>query len=117
MMTAHAHSVTGIDIHPAAIIGRRFFIDHGSGVVIGGTAVVGDGVRLYQGVTLGAKSFPKDENGNPIKGIARHPIVEDDVTIYSGATILGSGRVALIIDVPELINTVVPRETADVLVP
>ncbi|MFH2202267.1 MAG: serine O-acetyltransferase EpsC [Elusimicrobiota bacterium] len=89
VITEHAHSLTGIDIHPGARIGERFFIDHGTGVVIGETCVIGDGVRLYQGVTLGAKSFPKDKKGNPIKGIARHPIVEDDVVIYSGATILG----------------------------
>jgi serine O-acetyltransferase len=89
MITEHAHALTGIDIHPGAQIGEGFFIDHGTGVVIGETCVIGKNVRLYQGVTLGAKSFPKDENGNPIKGIARHPIVEDDVTIYGGATILG----------------------------
>ena len=89
IITEHAHSITGIDIHPRARIGNRFFIDHGTGVVIGATSVVGDGVRLYQGVTLGAKSFPLDENGNPVKGIARHPIVEDDVVVYAGATILG----------------------------
>ncbi|MEN3953514.1 serine O-acetyltransferase EpsC [Iodidimonas sp. SYSU 1G8] len=84
-----AHSSTGIDIHPAAEIGEAFFIDHGTGVVVGQTAIIGDRVRLYQAVTLGAKSFPADENGTLIKGIARHPIVEDDVVIYSGATILG----------------------------
>lgn len=84
-----AHSATGIDIHPGASIGERFFIDHGTGVVIGETAVIGQNVRLYQGVTLGARSFPKDENGNPIKGVPRHPIVEDDVVIYAGATVLG----------------------------
>ncbi len=89
MITEHAHSLTGIDIHPGAQIGDRFFIDHGTGVVIGETCIIGNNVRLYQGVTLGAKSFPKDAKGNPIKGIARHPIVEDDVTIYGGATILG----------------------------
>lgn len=89
MITEHAHSVTGIDIHPGATIGENFFIDHGTGVVIGETSRIGDNVRIYQGVTLGAKSFPLDENGNPIKGIDRHPIVEDDVIIYSGATILG----------------------------
>jgi serine O-acetyltransferase len=89
MITEHAHSVTGIDIHPGATIGEGFFIDHGSGVVIGETCIIGDRVRLYQGVTLGAKSFPLDENGNPIKGIDRHPVVEDDVVIYSEATILG----------------------------
>jgi len=84
-----AHSKTGIDIHPGAEIGPHFFIDHGTGVVIGETSVIGCNVRLYQGVTLGAKSFPKDETGQLVKGIARHPIVEDDVIIYSGATILG----------------------------
>ena len=89
IITELAHSRTGIDIHPGATIGRRFFIDHGTGVVIGETAQIGNNVRLYQGVTLGAKSFPKDEKGNPIKGIPRHPLVEDDVIIYSGATILG----------------------------
>jgi serine O-acetyltransferase len=84
-----AHASTGIDIHPGAQIGGRFFIDHGTGVVVGETCRIGDRVRLYQGVTLGAKSFPSDEHGNPIKGIPRHPIVEDDVTIYAGATVLG----------------------------
>jgi serine O-acetyltransferase len=84
-----AHASTGIDIHPGASIGERFFIDHGTGVVIGETCVIGKNVRLYQGVTLGAKSFPKDDKGNPIKGIPRHPIVEDDVIVYAGATILG----------------------------
>jgi serine O-acetyltransferase len=84
-----AHSKTGIDIHPGAEINEYFFIDHGTGVVIGETCIIGKNVRLYQGVTLGAKSFPMDEQGNPIKGIARHPIVEDNVIIYSGATILG----------------------------
>jgi serine O-acetyltransferase len=89
MITEMAHSETGIDIHPGAQIGERFFIDHGTGVVIGETCIIGNNVRIYQGVTLGAKSFPKDENGNPIKGIARHPIVEDDVVIYAGTSILG----------------------------
>jgi serine O-acetyltransferase len=89
IITELAHSQTGIDIHPGATIGESFFIDHGTGVVIGETAEIGDGVRIYQGVTLGAKSFPLDENNQPIKGIPRHPIVEDDVIIYSGATILG----------------------------
>jgi len=89
LLTEFAHEKTGIDIHPGAHIGRRFCIDHGTGVVVGETAVIGDRVRLYQGVTLGAKSFPLDEHGKPIKGIDRHPIVEDDVVIYSGATILG----------------------------
>ena len=89
IITEYAHTVTGIDIHPGASIGERFFIDHGTGVVVGETSRLGAGVRLYQGVTLGAKSFPLDEHGNPIKGIDRHPIVEDDVVIYAGATILG----------------------------
>jgi serine O-acetyltransferase len=84
-----AHSETGIDIHPEAQIGERFTIDHGTGVVIGSTSIIGENVKIFQGVTLGAKSFPLDENGNPIKGIPRHPIVEDDVVIYAGATILG----------------------------
>jgi serine O-acetyltransferase len=84
-----AHSTTGIDIHPGATIGASFFIDHGTGVVIGETAVIGQRVRLYQAVTLGAKSFPAREDGQLVKGIARHPIVEDDVVIYAGATILG----------------------------
>ncbi len=89
IITEHAHTITGIDIHPGAAIGEKFFIDHGTGVVIGETSRIGDRVRLYQGVTLGAKSFPLDEHGNPIKGIDRHPIVEDDVVVYAGATILG----------------------------
>ncbi|MDD4915658.1 MAG: serine acetyltransferase [Methylococcales bacterium] len=84
-----AHSITGIDIHPGAQIGESFFIDHGTGVVIGETAIIGSRVRLYQAVTLGAKRFAKDENGILVKGNARHPIVEDDVVIYAGATILG----------------------------
>jgi serine O-acetyltransferase len=89
MITELAHSATGIDIHPGARIGGSFFIDHGTGVVIGETCIIGERVRLYQGVTLGAKSFPTDERGQPIKGRPRHPIVENDVTIYAGATILG----------------------------
>jgi serine O-acetyltransferase len=89
IITEHAHSKTGIDIHPGATIGEKVFIDHGTGVVIGETAIIGDRVRIYQGVTLGAKSFPLDDQGNPIKGIARHPMIEDEVTIYSGATVLG----------------------------
>lgn len=89
MISEIAHSATGIDIHPGAEIGESFFIDHGTGVVIGETAVIGRHVRLYQAVTLGAKRFEKDENGMLVKGNARHPIVEDDVVIYAGATILG----------------------------
>ena len=89
MMSEIAHSRTGIDIHPGATIGPGFFIDHGTGVVIGETTRIGQGVKLYQGVTLGALSFPKDRNGNPIKGVKRHPDIEDSVTIYAGATVLG----------------------------
>ena len=89
IITEMAYSETGIDIHPGAQSGHHFTIDHGTGVVIGATCIIGNNVKLYQGVTLGAKSFPLDENGNPIKGIARHPILEDDVIVYSNATILG----------------------------
>ena len=89
MMMEMAHSETGIDIHPGATIGSYFTIDHGTGVVIGETCVIGNNVKLYQGVTLGAKSFPLDEEGNPIKGIPRHPIIEDNVVIYANATVLG----------------------------
>ncbi len=89
IITEMAHSETGIDIHPRAQIGENFAIDHGTGVVIGATSIIGNNVKIYQGVTLGAKSFPSDENGNPIKGIARHPIIEDNVIIYAQATILG----------------------------
>jgi serine O-acetyltransferase len=89
MITEMAHSETGIDIHPGATIGKFFAIDHGTGVVIGATAVIGENVKLYQGVTLGAKSFPLDEIGHPIKGIPRHPILKDNVVVYSNATILG----------------------------
>jgi serine O-acetyltransferase len=89
MIAEQAHSITGIDIHPGASIEGGLFIDHGTGVVIGETSEIGKNVRIYQGVTLGAKSLPLDEDGNPIKGSLRHPVVEDDVVIYSGATILG----------------------------
>lgn len=89
MITEIAHSSTGIDIHPGAQIGDSFFIDHGTGVVIGETAIIGNRVRIYQAVTLGAKRFLKDESGHLLKGNLRHPIVEDDVVIYAGATILG----------------------------
>lgn len=89
VMTEMAHSETGIDIHPSATIGKYFTIDHGTGVVIGATCIIGDNVKLYQGVTLGAKSFPLDESGNPIKGIQRHPILKDNVVVYANATILG----------------------------
>jgi serine O-acetyltransferase len=109
MMTEHAHDLTGIDIHPGAVIGRRFFIDHGTGVVIGETTQIGDGVRLYQGVTLGAKA---PRHAEALRGVKRHPTLEDDVTIYAGATILGGdvvigrgsvigGNVFLLESVPE----------------
>lgn len=88
-ITEMAHSETGIDIHPGATIGHHFAIDHGTGVVIGATCIIGNNVKIYQGVTLGAKSFPLDDDGNPIKGIPRHPILEDNVIVYSNATILG----------------------------
>jgi len=89
IMNEFAHQKTGIDIHPGATIGEYFFIDHGTGVVIGETCTIGKHVKIYQGVTLGAKSFPLDDQGNPIKGIKRHPDIEDHVVIYAGATILG----------------------------
>ena len=93
IMTEHAHSVTGIDIHPGATIGDGFFIDHGTGVVIGETTTIGNRVKLYQGVTLGALSFAMDEEGRMIRGKKRHPTIEDDVVIYAGATILGGTTV------------------------
>lgn len=115
-----AHSRTGIDIHPGAHIAGGFFIDHGTGVVIGETAIIGRNVRLYQGVTLGAKRFETDEAGLLLKSIPRHPIVEDDVVIYSGATILGrivigrgseiGGNVWLTHDVPPFSRVVQARE-------
>jgi len=118
IMTEYAHSITGIDIHPGAEIGREFFIDHGTGVVIGETGVIGKHVKIYQGVTLGAKSFKKDDQGRVVKGNKRHPNIEDDVTIYAGATILGDvtigrgsvigGNVWLLDSVPP--NTVVYYE-------
>ena len=89
MITEFAHERTGIDIHPGATIGTHFFIDHGTGVVIGETATIGTHVKLYQGVTLGAKSFETDNQGNPVKGVKRHPDIGDNVTIYAHATILG----------------------------
>jgi serine O-acetyltransferase len=89
IITEMAHSETGIDIHPGAVIGHHFAIDHGTGVVIGATSIIGNNVKLYQGVTLGARSFPLDDDGKPIKGIPRHPILEDNVIVYSNATILG----------------------------
>lgn len=93
MLTEFAHLETGVDIHPGARIGRSFFIDHGTGIVIGETTDIGNNVKLYQGVTLGALSFPKNERGELIRGTKRHPTVEDDVVIYAGATILGGETV------------------------
>ncbi|NQU76533.1 MAG: serine acetyltransferase, partial [Planctomycetes bacterium] len=93
IMTEHAHGLTGADIHPGACIGKSFFIDHATGVVIGETTTIGDNVKIYQGVTLGALSFPKDERGRVIKGHKRHPTIEDNATIYANATILGGDTV------------------------
>lgn len=93
MLTELAHSETGIDIHPDATIGKYFTIDHGTGVVIGATCIIGDNVKIYQGVTLGAKSFPLDADGNPIKGIPRHPVIGNNVVIYANATVLGRIRI------------------------
>ncbi|WP_319544049.1 serine O-acetyltransferase EpsC [uncultured Pseudodesulfovibrio sp.] len=116
-----AHSNTGIDIHPGATIGKSFFIDHGTGTVIGETTIIGDNVRIYQGVTLGAKSFPKGDDERLIKGLPRHPIVEDDVIIYAGSTILGrvtigkgaviGGNVWITRDVPAGAQVVQSRAT------
>ncbi|WP_249593856.1 serine O-acetyltransferase EpsC [Peribacillus frigoritolerans] len=93
IMSEYAHQLTGIDIHPGAKIGDNFFIDHGTGVVIGETCTIGSNVKIYQGVTLGAKSFTLDGIGNPVKGIKRHPDIEDNVVIYAGATVLGGNTV------------------------
>lgn len=89
MISEQSHSETGIDIHPAATIGHGFTIDHGTGIVVGATAIIGDNVKIYQGVTLGAKSFDLDADGNPVKGVPRHPVIGDNVVIYSNASILG----------------------------
>ncbi len=94
IMSEYSHSLTGIDINPGATIGKSFFIDHGTGVVIGETAILGDNIKIYQGVTLGALSFPKDGCGQLIKGAKRHPNLEDNVTVYAGATILGNITIA-----------------------
>lgn len=93
-ISEYEHRLTGIDIHPGATIGKGFFIDHGTGVVIGETTIIGDNVTIYQNVTLGAKSFPHDDEGNLIKGIKRHPNIGDNVVIYAGATILGTITIA-----------------------
>ncbi|OED36910.1 hypothetical protein AB834_02455 [PVC group bacterium (ex Bugula neritina AB1)] len=124
MMSERAHSLTGIDIHPGATIGDYFFIDHGTGVVIGETCTIGNNVKIYQGVTLGAMSFPKDSEGAIIKGQKRHPSLENNVTIYAAATILGDvqigensvigGNVWLTDSVPK--NTVVTISDPDLLI-
>ena len=125
IVTERAHAQTGIDIHPGAQIGASFFIDHGTGVVIGETAVIGERVRLYQAVTLGAKRFPLDSDGHLKKGLPRHPVLEDDVVIYAGATILGrvtigkgatiGGNVWVTQDVPEgcSVTQALSREITD----
>ncbi len=115
MMTEWAHSRTGIDIHPGATIGRYFFIDHGTGVVIGETCTIGDRVKLYQGVTLGALSFPTDEDGHIVRGQKRHPTIEDGVVIYANATVLGGrtvvGRDSVIGSSVWLTTSVAPHTT------
>jgi len=114
IMTEHAHSLTGTDIHPGAEIGKRFFVDHATGVVIGETTRIGDNVKVYQGVTLGALSFPKDERGRVIKGLQRHPTLCDNVTIYANATILGGATVigrGAVIGGNTFITEPVPPET------
>jgi len=111
MITEQAHSITGIDIQPGAEIAESFFIDYGAGVVIGETSIIGNRVRIYQGVTLGAKSFQKDDQGMLVKWVPRHPIIEDDIIVYSGATILGRvtiGRGSVIGGNVWLVNSVPP---------
>jgi serine O-acetyltransferase len=122
-----SHGQTGIDIHPGAQIGKGFFIDHGTGVVIGETAIVGDNVRVYQGVTLGAKNFPIEETGALIKALPRHPVIENNVVIYAGATILGrvvigegseiGGNVWLTHDVPAYSRVYQAREQNRIVSP
>ncbi|ACC97995.1 Serine O-acetyltransferase [Elusimicrobium minutum Pei191] len=113
IITEYAHSKTGIDIHPGAKIGHSFFIDHGTGVVIGETCEIGNNVKIYQGVTLGAKSIPLDENGNSVKGVKRHPNLKDNVTVYANATILGNitvGRGAVIPGNSWVIKDIPPKK-------
>ena len=118
MMTEYAHGKTGIDIHPGATIGRRFFIDHGTGVVIGETTAIGDGVKVYQGVTLGALSFPRDENGAILRNVKRHPTIEDEVVIYANATILGGktviGRHSVVGSSAWVTRSVAPQTTVTI---
>ena len=126
IMTEYAHGMTGIDIHPGATIGENFFIDHGTGIVIGETTVIGKNVRMYQGATLGALSFPTDEHGNIMRGKKRHPTIEDNVTIYAGATILGGntvigensivgGNVWLTSSVPPNTKVIIPNPELNVI--
>ncbi|MEM1673554.1 MAG: serine O-acetyltransferase EpsC [Candidatus Bathyarchaeia archaeon] len=120
IMTEYAHSITGIDIHPGAKIGRNFFIDHGTGVVIGETTEIGDNVKIYQGVTLGALSFPRDESGKIVKGLKRHPTVGNNVVIYAGATILGGETVIgndAVIGGNAWITSSIPPKTKVIVVP
>jgi len=120
IMSEYAHSVTGIDIHPGAKIGKNFFIDHGTGVVIGETAEIGDDVKIYQGVTLGALSFPKDEDGVIIKGRKRHPTIGNNVVLYSGATLLGDEVTVgdnAVIGGNVWITTAIPSGTTVTIVP
>jgi serine O-acetyltransferase len=116
MLTEYAHERTGTDLHPGATIGTHFFIDHGTGVVVGETAIIGNYVKLYQGVTLGAKSFETDSAGNPVKGVKRHPEIGDHVTIYAHATILGGdthiGEHSIIGSNVWLMKTIPPRSVA-----
>ncbi len=119
IMTEYAHTKTGIDIHPGATIGKNFFIDHGTGVVIGETSIIGDNVKIYQGTTLGALSFQRDAEGKIVKGGKRHPTIEDDVTIYAEATILGDitigkgavigGNVSIKESVPPGVTVIAPN--------
>jgi serine O-acetyltransferase len=122
MMTEYAHGKTGIDIHPGATIGREFFIDHGTGVVVGQTTEIGDRVKIYQGVTLGALSFPRDETtGDIVRGRKRHPTIEDDVVIYANATILGGdtviGRKSVIGSSAWITRSVAPGTTVTIEAP
>jgi len=115
MMSEWAHSRTGIDIHPGATIGPYFFIDHGTGVVVGETSHIGSHVKLYQGVTLGALSFPTDEDGQLVRGQKRHPTLEEGVVVYANATILGGrtvvGHHSVIGSSVWLTRTVAPHTT------
>lgn len=119
VMTEYAHSRTGIDIHPGARIGKRFFIDHGTGVVVGETCTIGENVKIYQGVTLGARSFSRDSDGRIVKGNKRHPDIENEVTIYSGATILGDVRIGhgSVVGGNVWLTQSVPRDTKIVVKP